>query len=70
MKSHMKKDVMTFVDGTNLYQREIVYDVEKQEQIIETKLEDVVQTKVHYLYPLNKSNIDMIQKIIIPYSIT
>jgi hypothetical protein len=43
--------------------KEIVYDAEKQEQIVKAKFDDIAQTKVHYLYPFNKSNIDMIQKI-------
>lgn len=43
-------------------EKEIRFNVEKQEQEVVTK-PDISQVKKHYLYPFNKSNVDMIKKI-------
>lgn len=45
-----------------IVEREIRFNVEKQEQEMVNK-PDISQVITHYLYPFNKANIDMIQKI-------
>lgn len=41
--------------------KEIVFDVEKQEQIVKEHVDDLSQMEVKYLYPFNKENIKIIQ---------
>lgn len=54
------KTKMTYVSGMNLYQ---IAKLEKQEHEEIMKVEDFSKVVTHYLYPFNKQNIEMIDKM-------